>query len=217
MTNRGSWRLWCLMWMAAAALACSSDDAAPKPAAAPGATAAEDQRARTLPIPGTGAAAGHPAVDSGAETAALRWKIPEHWVVEPPSNRMRVAQYRVPGKAGDGECVVFYFGPGQGGDAMANAQRWAGQFTKPDGTSAADTMQLTELASARLPLYLVEVTGTYSGGMSGMAAQDGYMLLGGIAQGPDAPWFFKFVGPEATVRAEREAFVQMMESVGTDG
>ena len=31
-------------------------------------------------------------------------------------------------------------------------------------------------------------------------AQPGYMLLGGIAEGPDAPWFFKFTGPEATIR-----------------
>jgi hypothetical protein len=42
-----------------------------------------------------------------------------------------------------------------------------------------------------------------------------HMLLGGIAQGPDAPWFFKFTGPEETVRAQRESFVEMMRSIGT--
>ena len=30
---------------------------------------------------------------------------------------MRRAQYRISGSGGDAECVVFYFGPGQGGDA----------------------------------------------------------------------------------------------------
>jgi hypothetical protein len=39
------------------------------------------------------------------------------------------------------------------------------------------------------------------------------MLLGAIAEGPDAPWFFKFTGPEATVRAQRQAFVGMMRSL----
>ena len=47
---------------------------------------------------------------------------------------MRHAQYRVPGGNGDGECIVFYFGPGEGGDPMSNARRWAGQFDQPDGS-----------------------------------------------------------------------------------
>jgi hypothetical protein len=41
----------------------------------------------------------------------------------------------------------------------------------------------------------------------------GYMLLGAIASGPDAPWFFKFTGPAETVRSQREAFLDMMESI----
>jgi len=130
---------------------------------------------------------------------------------------MRWAQYRVPGAAGDGECVVYYFGPGQGGDPMANAQRWAGQFTQPDGSSSQDKMKVSTLEGGMLPLHLVEVSGTYDGGMSASGTSEGYMLLGGIAEGPDAPWFFKFTGPEATVREQRAAFVALMESVTTDG
>jgi hypothetical protein len=40
-----------------------------------------------------------------------------------------------------------------------------------------------------------------------------YMLLGAIAEGPDAPWFFKFTGPEETVRSQRDGFVSMLESI----
>jgi hypothetical protein len=43
--------------------------------------------------------------------------------------------------------------------------------------------------------------------------QPGAMLLGGIAVGPDAPWFFKFTGPEALLREQRPAFQRMMESI----
>jgi hypothetical protein len=66
-------------------------------------------------------------------------------------------------------------------------------------------------------VHLVEVTGTYDGGMTMTDAPaerlEGYMLLGAIVEGPDAPWFFKFTGPAATVEAQRDAFVGMMRSL----
>src|SRR5215510_5307663 len=104
-----------------------------------------------LPIPGSEEKSaelppGHPPVSqasgsavpaapppgSGEGGTSVRWKAPAGWIAETPSSPMRKAQYRVPGPGGDGECAVFYFGPGQGGDPMANAQRWAGQFKHPD-------------------------------------------------------------------------------------
>jgi hypothetical protein len=78
-------------------------------------------------------------------------------------------------------------------------------------------MQVTKLEGTRVPVQVVEVTGVYDGGMTMTDApaeqQTGYMLLGAIAEGGDAPWFFKFTGPEATVRAQHDAFVQMMKSL----
>jgi hypothetical protein len=130
---------------------------------------------------------------------------------------MRKAQYRVPGPGGDAECVVFYFGPGQGGDPMSNAQRWIGQFKRPDGSPATDAAKTSTMAVGNMSVLLVEVVGTYSGGMTmGMEpAQEkpGSMLLGAIAEGPDANWFFKLTGPEATVRAQHEAFAGMLRSL----
>ena len=40
-----------------------------------------------------------------------------------------------PWPGGEAECVVFYFGAGQYGDALANAERWAGQLAPPDANS----------------------------------------------------------------------------------
>jgi hypothetical protein len=132
---------------------------------------------------------------------------------------MRRAQYRVPGPGGDGECIVFYFGPGQGGDPAANAVRWAQQFKQPDGSSSVDRMQVATLEGTRVRVQIVEVTGTYDGGMTMTDApaeqKPDYMLLGAIAQGADAPWFFKFTAPEATARAQRESFESMMRSIRT--
>ena len=60
---------------------------------------------------------------------------------------MRRAQYRVPGSAGDGEGVVYYFGPGQGGGPMENAHRWAGMFKQPDGRDSIEVLTTKQIDS----------------------------------------------------------------------
>lgn len=192
--------------------------------------------ARTLPVPDAADPAadlppGHPPVDaaapqggivpppagSGVGDKGMTWKVPARWTEEPPSSSMRRAQYRVPGPAGDGECVVFYFGPGQGGDPIANAQRWAGQFKQPDGKPPEQVLKTSTTKVGDIDVLQVEVTGTYTGGMTTTMApaedKPGYMLLGAVAEGPDSNWFFKLTGPEATVRAQREAFEGMLRTL----
>jgi len=129
---------------------------------------------------------------------------------------MRKAQYR----AGDGAtCVVYYFGPGEGGDAQSNAARWADQFEQPDGRSSREVMLFERIEVAGLPVTLVEVTGTYKEGMMGGqgSTNPGFMLLGAIAEGPDANWFFKFTGPESTVDRQKQAFRAMVDSLQSGG
>lgn len=154
-----------------------------------------------------------PPPGTGTGAAALRWTAPSHWVSETPTSTMRRAQYRIPGKGGVAECVVFYFGPGQGGDAQANAQRWGSQFTKPDG-GPAGTLKTREIKVSAMPAMLVEVTGTYVGGMGAQTApRPDSMLLGAIVDGPDARWFFRAVGPRTTLEGERSAFEKMIRSI----
>lgn len=231
-----SWALFALLAVVVAA-ACA-DGGAP-PANEDTAAAGEeggDGTARLATLPSEGEEGqgaqlppGHPSLDPGAAAAtipppppgsgsganALEWAVPEGWQEVPPASSMRRAQYRVPGPGGDGEMVVFYFGPGQGGTAQANAQRWAGQFQGPDGGPA--PMESHEMELGGRKVMMVEVTGTYSGGMAMMGAPsqslEDYMLLGAIAEGPDANWFFKLTGPQATLEAQREAFEQMIQSL----
>jgi hypothetical protein len=160
-----------------------------------------------------------PPVPEGAGTGdtALAWKVPAGWISEQPASSMRKAQYKVPGSAGDGECVVFYFGPGQGGDPMSNAVRWSEQFTLEDGSSAQSAMKTSEIVVGGLKVVLVEVAGTYKGGMTMTAEpatpKPGYRLLGAVAPGPDANWYFKFTGPDATIKEQRAAFTSMVGSL----
>lgn len=172
--------------------------------------------------------AGHPPIQQPDPTSmmptpvvtegnVLSWTAPEGWVQEPPANAMRQSQYRVPGSAGDGECVVYYFGAGQGGGPMANAERWAGQFTQPDGSPSIEAMETEEVVANGLDTLLIKVSGTYSSGgmMTGAPAQTmpGYKLLGAVVEGPDSNWFFKFTGPAATIDENAEAFRALIDSV----
>jgi hypothetical protein len=182
----------------------------------------------TDPAPSGDLPPGHPPLGGGdasgqlptpvvEEETALGWTKPEAWIDEPPANAMRQAQYRVPGEAGDGICVVYYFGAGQGGDPQANAERWAGQFVQPDGSSSLDVMKTEQITVNGLETLMVEVTGTYrEGGMSMTGAPEqqrsDHMLLGAVVEGPDSNWFFKFTGPEATLRAASAQFEALVKS-----
>ncbi len=150
---------------------------------------------------------------TGTGAAGMTWDVPEGWIEEQPLSSMRRAQYRVPGPDGDGEFVVFYFGPGQGGDAMSNAVRWAGQFRQPDGRSSTEVLSTEEIDVRGTPVMIVEVTGTYANLMVNDTEMPGHMLLGAIARGPDAHWFFKLTGPENSVRSQRESFEGLVGSI----
>ena len=77
-------------------------------------------------------------------------------------------------------------------------------------------MQTATLEVGGIQVMIIEVTGTYQVGRqmggSGEALPD-HMLLGAIAEGPDANWFFKLTGPQQTVAAAKDDFRQMIESI----
>jgi hypothetical protein len=158
-----------------------------------------------------------PAPGTGTGSAGLAWTAPNGWESQVPSSAMRRAQYRVPGPGGDGECVVFYFGPGEGGDPKSNALRWASQFQPAGGLSPEQALKTGDLKVGDIPIMTVEVAGTYLGGGAMMGGpsepRPDYMLLGAVAEGPDANWFFKFTGPAKTVEAQRAAFGELVKSL----
>jgi hypothetical protein len=204
--------------------AAAAPAASEQPAAVAAHPVATPQGSSELPPghPPIDAAGGAPQVlppqpGSGTGDAGMSWSMPAGWVSEVPSNAMRRAQYRIPGPGGEGECVVSYFGPGQGGPPKDNIQRWASQFKKPNGEPATDIVRTSDMRVGDVPVTIVEVEGTYVGGMGSTMSQGSpkgnQALLGAIVEGPDANWFFKFIGPEATVKAQRAAFEGMLRSL----
>jgi hypothetical protein len=129
---------------------------------------------------------------------------------------MRRGQYRIPGPGGDAEMAVFYFGAGQGGDPTANAQRWANQFKQPGGGDPLEAMKTQTLDMRGTKVLLVETTGTYVNtamNPADVGEKPNYALLGAVVPGPDANWFFKMTGPQTTVKAQRDKFMQLLQSI----
>ena len=113
------------------------------------------------------------------------------------------------------ECVVNYFGPGQGGTIDANVERWKGQILDGHGKPAA--AKVTSRTVRGIRITVVDASGTYTG-MGGPFAGGakpvtGYRLLGAIAEGRGGNVFFKLTGPEQTIAAEQSRFEQLLSSI----
>jgi hypothetical protein len=143
----------------------------------------------------------------------VHWTVPSRWGQHPP-RQMRIATYMIQPAEGDtegGECAVFHFGSGQGGDVQSNINRWLGQFEdagKPDQS----TRQVNGL-----PVTLVSVSGTYlaPGGpmMQSQGKKQNFRLLGAIIEAPEGAVFFKMTGPAKTIGAAEKEFDALVASV----
>ena len=149
--------------------------------------------------------------------AGLKWTPPSGWKAEEGSRQMRAATYTVAPVAGDttnAECVVYFFGAGQGGSVDANLERWKGQIVGPDGKPA--DAKIAKRTVHDLPVTTIDSSGDYSGMGGPMAASksvhNNYRLLGAIIEGPGGNVFLKFTGPAKTIAASQEDFEKLVNS-----
>ncbi len=195
---------------AAFALACD----APAPTVVPPGSAPPAQ-----PASAPGQARSMPAQPSGGASSAsdLKLQAPDGWISEQPSSSMRVAQYKLPGDAGDANLVVYYFGPGQGGSTDANLERWIGQMQQPDGSSSRAKARTETTTVNGMNLTLLDVTGTFSagdmtaGGGSGQAMPNARMRAA-VIETPKGAYYIKLVGPEKTVERWDAGYMAFIKS-----
>jgi len=148
--------------------------------------------------------------------AGLKWEPPTGWKSSGTTS-MRAATYPVSpvqGDRGGAECVVYFFGLGQGGSVQANLDRWEGQFKTPDGKPA--PAKVTHLTIHGLPVTTIDVSGEYSGMGGPTATEPGrvfnYRLLGAIVESVGGNVFIKFTGPARTMSANQPKFKQLLDS-----
>jgi hypothetical protein len=151
--------------------------------------------------------------------SGLTWTPPSAWKAEGP-RPMRAASYAIPAASGDsegGECVVYYFGPGQGGGVEANIDRWVAQFQAPDGGPAGKLAKRADKTVNGIRVTTLDLTGTYLFKPFPMAPKatpkPGYRMLAAIVEGSDAPVFFKLTAPKKTADAAEADFWKMIESL----
>ena len=135
--------------------------------------------------------------------AGLHWTAPAGWK-SGDAKPMRAATYLVD----DAECVVYFFGQGQGGGVQANIDRWKGQFAQPA------TAKTGKRTIHGLQVTTVEVEGAYAG--MGGTSKPGYRMLGAIVENPGGNVFLKFTGPAKTIAANQAKFEQLLGSFDKD-
>jgi hypothetical protein len=144
----------------------------------------------------------------------LQLDVPAEWLEVHLKNPMRLAQMDIPGPGGFAELAVFRF-PGGAGSVDQNIQRWVGQFASPDGqplTPVTNTFNLDGLS-----VTSVTLSGTYVAPISPRDPSQryneaGWAMSAVIVQGVGDPYFFKVVGPAATLTAWQPALEALMRS-----
>ena len=183
---------------------------------APVAENSASQQAPVLPTaPGSAPEMG----GTPSQAAGVAWTVPTGWELG-PARRMRIATYRLHAIAGDpedAECAVYFFGTGQGGTVDANLERWAHQFTAPDGQSPAQPAKIEKRVFAGLKVSTLTVSGTYlgAGGMMGQeeVKKPNYRMRAAIIEAPEGLVFFKLTGPLNTVAAAEGDFNSLLGSL----
>lgn len=177
---------------------------------APPAPPASPQQRPEAPAPDPHAGMAMPAPDPHAGATSphgpsFAWTAPEGWT-EGPAKPMRLVTFNIDA---DTECYVTLL-QGTGGGVEMNANRWLKQMGReplsPDLVAALPKVPVGDAEGV-----LVEATGSYQG-MSG-DAKAGYKLLGAIAERDGVGIFVKMTGPEATVTAQRDAFLAFCASI----
>ncbi len=162
---------------------------------------------------------GHPAIGNSMpqnvapvtdDAPAIRWIVPTQWHVGANTGAMRLATYEVPRAPGDTEPATLSVSRA-GGSTKANAERWVSQFD-----DIGDDTRTTRTVNG-FHITIVEVTGTFlGGGMTPSAKAESHRhwtLLGAIVETTGQPYFFKLLGPAASVRAARPAFDTLMSTI----
>lgn len=158
--------------------------------------------ATAAPLPAMPAAPAE-VVAASAAIPDLRWTAPAHWLPKPPS-ALRKATFVIPGGgAAPAELAVTTF-PGNVGGELANVNRWRGQLQLPPLDDAALATAVTRLTAHDLPIAVVD----FAGGPDGSQR-----MLGAIVPCNGATWFFKLTGPDATVAAEKPAFLAFLQTL----
>jgi hypothetical protein len=145
--------------------------------------------------PGGGTDMASTPVPTGSDS--LTWTAPAHWTAK-PVGPMRKGSFAVKGTDGaDADLSITAF-PGNTGGLLANLNRWRGQVGLPPLAEGQLDSALEHLDLNGLHFELVDFAGTANGAPT--------RILGAVLSRPEETWFFKLMGPDALVAAQKDSF-----------
>ena len=154
--------------------------------------------------PALAAPGGMPAMGSGPAPGAVPasasdWKIPAGWNSVAPG-AMQAAKFSVPDKDGGKADVMVSIFPSATGSTLMNVNRWRGQI----GLAPVAEAELTSLVKTfdeKIPnSEVVDM------------ANQGRRLVGAIVPRDGQWFFFKLLGDDAAVAAQKETFLAFVKS-----
>lgn len=152
----------------------------------------------------------HAALGGAGGVAAmpkLNFKLPAGWTEQPPSS-MRAASFAVGGADGQAADVAVIPLPGMAGRdlEMVNMWRTMVHLEKIDAAEMDRLATKVQVGSAEGKLFDMAASAPAEGEKFALR------LLVAMLEREGAAWFFKMTGPDALVKAQRDAFVQFLKS-----
>ena len=145
----------------------------------------------------------------------LSSRAPEAWKEAPAAGPMRFKQFTLPHVAGDSrdaDLIIFFFGPGGGGDAEANVARWKTQFEPPAGKRIDEVSRVETFKVGAVKVTYFDVSGTYlfkarpMDPPESVEKRPGHRMIGVVFESPKGPYFMRLVGPGKTVAHYKPGF-----------
>lgn len=131
------------------------------------------------------------------------------WEKEPPSNAMRVAQFKLKAYP-NYQLVVSYFG-NTNNNISENVERWKKQFSQVEN--------YYELKPNMKAITAVKIQGTYKNQPFPMSQEfvdePAYGMLAAIIPSNEGPYFLKFTAPDSIIEKQERNFVEALNSYTT--
>lgn len=137
-----------------------------------------------------------------AQADLPKWDAPAHWQAKAPGP-MVLASYTVTGDKGSADVSISKF-PGEAGGLIQNVNRWRGQLGLAPAGPAEINPGLIALPIGDEKANMVDLNGTWKGKPARM--------LGAIVPRGGETWFFKLLGDDAVVAAEKDNFTKFIQS-----
>jgi len=143
---------------------------------------------------------------AGAQPGSLHWSTPAGWQPQAASG-LRAGSFLAPGPGGATADVSVVTFAGAGGDVLANINRWRGQLQLPPITAAELPANVNALEEPAGHFLVADIRG------EPVAGKPASRILGAWLEEPSQVWFFKMMGAENVVEAQKGTFLGFLRSV----